>query len=114
MPEVEKFPLLDAFFFMDSNPRTLVGLRMTTASEHHTTGGTVGQFTECLAAYFNGWEELFRDMSWDIIYVQHADGTPLNDWQGCDVVNSDNVSEKENQKIAWSRKEKARQCQVPI
>ncbi|RNC59752.1 retrotransposon hot spot (RHS) protein [Trypanosoma cruzi] len=73
IPEVEKFPLLDAFFFMELNPRTLVGLRMTTAGGHHTTASTVRQFAECLAAYFNGWGELSRDMSWDIIYVQHAD-----------------------------------------
>ncbi|RNC42694.1 retrotransposon hot spot (RHS) protein, partial [Trypanosoma cruzi] len=71
---------------------------MTTAGAHHTTASTVRQFTECLAAYFNGWEELSRDMSWEMIYVQHADSTPLNDWQRCDVVNSDNVSKKESQK----------------
>ncbi|RNC51243.1 retrotransposon hot spot (RHS) protein, partial [Trypanosoma cruzi] len=105
---------VDGFFFMDSNPRTLVGLRMATAGEHHTTASTVRQFTECLAAYFNGWEELSRDMSWEIIYVQHADSTPLNDWQRCDVVNSDNVSEKEKQKIAAFWKEKVRQYQVSI
>ncbi|KAF5220462.1 hypothetical protein ECC02_006553 [Trypanosoma cruzi] len=114
MPEVEKFPLVDGFFFMKSNPRTLVGLRMATAGEPHTTASTVRQFTECLAAYFNGWKKLSRDMSWEIIYVQHADSTPLNDWQRCDVVNSDNVSEKEKQKIAAFWKEKVRQYQVSI
>ncbi|PWU88225.1 putative retrotransposon hot spot protein (RHS,) [Trypanosoma cruzi] len=80
-------------------------------ASHHAS--TVRQFTECLAAYFNGWEELSRDMSWEIIYVQHADSTPLNDWQGCDVVNSDNVSKKEGREIAafW---EKVRQYQVSL
>ncbi|PWV05617.1 putative retrotransposon hot spot (RHS) protein [Trypanosoma cruzi] len=114
IPEVENFPLVDGFFFMDSNPMTLVGLRMATAGGHHTTTSTVRQFTECLAAYFNGWEELSRDMSWEIIYVQHADSTPLNDWQRCDVVNSDNVSKKESQKIAAFWEEKVRQYQVSI
>ncbi|PWU97673.1 putative retrotransposon hot spot (RHS) protein [Trypanosoma cruzi] len=114
IPEVENFPLVDGFFFMDSNPMTLVGLRMATAGAHHTTASTVRQFTECLAAYFNGWEELSRDMSWEIIYVQHADSTPLNDWQRCDVVNSDNVSKKESQKIAAFWEEKVRQYQVSI
>ncbi|PWU87364.1 putative retrotransposon hot spot (RHS) protein [Trypanosoma cruzi] len=57
-PKVQHFPLVDGFFFVDSNPMTLVGLRMTTAGEHRTTTSTVRQFTECLAAYFNGWEEL--------------------------------------------------------
>ncbi|RNC39095.1 retrotransposon hot spot (RHS) protein [Trypanosoma cruzi] len=73
---------------------TLVALRMATAGEHHTTASTVRQFTECLAAYFNGWEESSRDMSWEIIYVQQADSTPMSDWRRCDVVNSNNVSDE--------------------
>ncbi|RNC61346.1 retrotransposon hot spot (RHS) protein [Trypanosoma cruzi] len=64
---------------------TLVGLRTNMASGHHTTASTVRQFTECLAAYFNSWEELFRDMSWDIIYVRQADSTPMSGWQRRDV-----------------------------
>ncbi|PBJ76464.1 retrotransposon hot spot (RHS) protein [Trypanosoma cruzi cruzi] len=114
IPEAENFPLVDGFFFMDSNPMTLVGLRMATAGGHHTTASTVRQFTECLAAYFNGWEGSSRDMSWEIIYVQHADSTPLNDWQRCDVVNSDNVSKKEGREIAAFWKEKVRQYQVSV
>ncbi|KAF5221938.1 putative retrotransposon hot spot protein (RHS) [Trypanosoma cruzi] len=62
-PEAQNFPLVDGFFFVDSNPRTLVGLRMATAGAHHTITSTVRQFTECLAEYFNGWEELSRDIS---------------------------------------------------
>ncbi|EKG02533.1 retrotransposon hot spot (RHS) protein, putative [Trypanosoma cruzi] len=81
VPEVENFPLLDAFFFLNSNPMTLVGLRMATAGEHHTTASTVRQFTEYPAAYFNDREELSQDMSWEMIYVQHADSTPMNDWR---------------------------------
>ncbi|PBJ77088.1 retrotransposon hot spot (RHS) protein [Trypanosoma cruzi cruzi] len=114
IPEAENFPLVDGFFFMDSKPMTLVGLRMTTAGGHHATASTVRQFTEYLAQYFNGWEELSRDMSWEIIYVQHADSTPLNDWQRCDVVNADNVSKKEKQKIAAFWEEKVRQYQVSV
>ncbi|RNC36910.1 retrotransposon hot spot (RHS) protein [Trypanosoma cruzi] len=113
-PEAKNFPLVDGFFFLDSNPKTLVGLRMTTAGEHHTTASTVRQFNECLVAYFNGWEELSRDMSWEIIYVQHADSTPMNGWQRCDVENSYNVSEKEEQKIATFWEEKVHQYQVSI
>ncbi|EAN93119.1 putative retrotransposon hot spot (RHS) protein [Trypanosoma cruzi] len=111
--EVENFPLVDGFFFVKSNPMTLVGLRMTTAGGHHTTTSTVRQFTECLAAYFNGWEELSRDMSWEMIYVQHEDSTPMNDWQRCDVVDANNVSDDEK-KIAAFWKEKVRQYQVSI
>ncbi|RNC32096.1 retrotransposon hot spot (RHS) protein [Trypanosoma cruzi] len=112
--EVENFPLLDGFFFVKSNPMTLVGLRMTTVGGHHTRASTVRQFTEHLAAYFNGWEELSRDMSWEMIYVQHADSTPMNDWQRCDVVDSNNVSGADNNEIAAFWKEKVRQYQVPI
>ncbi|EAN97802.1 putative retrotransposon hot spot protein (RHS) [Trypanosoma cruzi] len=108
-PKVQNFPLVDGFFFVDSNPMTLVGLRMTTAGEHHTTASTVRQFTECLAAYFNGWEGLSQDMSWEIIYVQQADSTPMNGWQRCDVVNSNNLSDDENRGIAAFWEEKVRQ-----
>ncbi|PWU86268.1 putative retrotransposon hot spot (RHS) protein [Trypanosoma cruzi] len=76
LPYLPTFPnslLLDGFFFVESNPMTLVGLRMTTAGGHHTATSTVRQFSERLAEYFNGWEELSRDMSWEITYMQHAD-----------------------------------------
>ncbi|RNC60627.1 retrotransposon hot spot (RHS) protein, partial [Trypanosoma cruzi] len=108
-PKVKNFPLVDGFFFVDTNPKTLVGLRMSTASEHHTTTSTVRQFTECLAAYFEGWEELSRDMSWEIIYVQHEIYRPMDDWQRCDVVNSNNLGDDENREIAAFFREKVRQ-----
>ncbi|RNC38814.1 retrotransposon hot spot (RHS) protein [Trypanosoma cruzi] len=101
IPKVENFPLVDGFFFVDSPRRTLVGLRMTTASEHHTTTSTVRQFNERLAAYFNDWEELSRDMSWEMIYVQHADSTPMKKWQGCDVVNPNNETDAEKKIVAF-------------
>ncbi|KAF8290838.1 putative retrotransposon hot spot (RHS) protein, partial [Trypanosoma cruzi] len=112
--EVENFPLVDAFFFMELNPMTLVGLRMATAGGHHTTASTVRQFTEYLAEYFNGWDELSRKLSWEMIYVQHADSTPMNGWQRCDVVDSNNVSGADNNEIAAFWKEKVRQYQVSI
>ncbi|PWU88401.1 putative retrotransposon hot spot (RHS) protein [Trypanosoma cruzi] len=108
-PKVQNFPLVDGFFFVDTNPKTLVGLRMAAAGGHHTTTSTVRQFTECLAAYFDGWEELSRDLSWEMIYVQHADSTPMTDWQGCDVVDSNNVSRAENREIAAFWEEEVRQ-----
>ncbi|ESS61669.1 retrotransposon hot spot (RHS) protein [Trypanosoma cruzi Dm28c] len=107
--KVQNFPLVDAFFFVDSNAMTLVGLRMDTVGGHHTTASTVRQFTDCLAAYFKGWQELSRDMSWEIIYVQHADSTPMNGWQRCDVVNSNDVSRAENREIAAFWEEEVRQ-----
>ncbi|PWU84668.1 putative retrotransposon hot spot (RHS) protein [Trypanosoma cruzi] len=107
-PTTKNFPLVDGFFFVDSNPKIMVGLRMTTAGEHHTTTSTVRQFTERLAAYFNGWEELSQELSWEMIYVQQADSTPMNDWQGCDVDNSNNVSRDESREIAAFWEEEVR------
>ncbi|RNC33362.1 retrotransposon hot spot (RHS) protein [Trypanosoma cruzi] len=101
-PKVQNFPLVDCFFFVDSPRRTLVALQMTTASAHHTTATTVRQLIECMAAYFEGWDELSQDMSWEMIYVQHADSTPMKKWQRCDVVNSNNVSRAENREIRRS------------
>ncbi|RNF05571.1 putative retrotransposon hot spot (RHS) protein [Trypanosoma cruzi] len=105
LPKVENFPLVDGFFFVNSPRRTLVGLQMTTASAHHTTTSTVRQFTECLAAYFNGWDELSRDMSWEIIYIKNADSTLISKWQRCGPVNTENLSEDEKEIVAfWDRK----------
>ncbi|RNC51488.1 retrotransposon hot spot (RHS) protein, partial [Trypanosoma cruzi] len=93
IPTFPTFPLVDGFFFVESPRKTLVGLQMTTASAHHTITSTVRQFTEHLAAYFNDWDELSRDMSWEMFYVQQADSKPMNDWRRCDVVNSNDVSD---------------------
>ncbi|EKG01116.1 retrotransposon hot spot (RHS) protein, putative, partial [Trypanosoma cruzi] len=114
IPKVENFPLVDGFFFVDSPRKTLVGLQMTTASAHHTTTSTVRQLAERMAAYFNGREEFSRDMSWEIIYVQQADSTPMNDWQRCDVVNSDDVSEEESKEIAAFWEEEVHQYLAAI
>ncbi|EKF30911.1 retrotransposon hot spot (RHS) protein, putative [Trypanosoma cruzi marinkellei] len=113
-PEAENFPLVDAFFLLKSPRKTLVGLRMATASEHHTTASTVKQFNECLAAYFNGWEESSRDMSCEMIYLQRADSTPMNGCERCDVVNPNVLSDGESCEIAAFWKEKAREYQVSI
>ncbi|PBJ77382.1 retrotransposon hot spot (RHS) protein [Trypanosoma cruzi cruzi] len=101
LPKVENFPLVDGFFFVNSPRRTLVGLQMTTASAHHTTTSTVRQFTECLAAYFEGWDELSREMSWEMIYIKNADSTLISKWQRCDVVNTENLSEDEKEIVAF-------------
>ncbi|PWU83166.1 putative retrotransposon hot spot (RHS) protein [Trypanosoma cruzi] len=101
IPEVEKFPLVDGFFFVDSNPMTLVGLQMTTASAHHTTTSTVKQFTECLAAYFNGWEKFSREMSWEMIYIKNEDSKNISKWQRCDVVNPNNETDAEKEIVAF-------------
>ncbi|PWU94534.1 putative retrotransposon hot spot (RHS) protein [Trypanosoma cruzi] len=111
-PAVGNFPLVDAFFFMESPRRTLVGLQMTTANARHIQTSTVRLFKERMADYFNGWEELSRDLSWEIIYVQHADSTPISDWQKCN--DSANLTEAENREIAAFWEEKVHQYQVSI
>ncbi|PWU96076.1 putative retrotransposon hot spot (RHS) protein [Trypanosoma cruzi] len=101
LPKVENFPLVDGFFFMESPRRTLVGLQMTTASAHHTIPSTVRQFTEYLAAYFEGWDELSRDLSWEMIYIQHADSKKISKWHECDRVNRNNETDAEKEIVAF-------------
>ncbi|KAF8289874.1 putative retrotransposon hot spot (RHS) protein, partial [Trypanosoma cruzi] len=112
-PRVKNFPLVDGFFFVDSNPKTMVGLQITTASEHHTIPSTVRQFKDNMAAYFNDWEELSQDMLWEIIYVQHKDNKPITGWQGCDVVRSESVNE-ESREIPAFWKEKVHQYRAAV
>ncbi|KAF8285811.1 putative retrotransposon hot spot protein (RHS) [Trypanosoma cruzi] len=84
----------------------LVGLRITTACRHHRNASTVRRFTEYPTAYFDGWEDFARDMSWEFIYVQHAGIVLTSGWQRRDVVNSNLVSEEENQESLsfWKKK----------
>ncbi|RNC32224.1 retrotransposon hot spot (RHS) protein, partial [Trypanosoma cruzi] len=112
-PEAENFPLVDGFFFLDSNPKTLVGLRMATASEHHTIPSTVRQFNERMAKYFNGWEEFSEGLAWDIIYVQHKDNKPITNWQRCGPVNPNNETDAEKE-IAEFWKKKVYQYRVGV
>ncbi|EAN86147.1 retrotransposon hot spot (RHS) protein, putative [Trypanosoma cruzi] len=112
-PVAQNFPLVDAFFFVDSNPKTLVGLRMTTAGEHHTTTSAVRQFKERMESYFNGWEEFSEGLSWNIIYIQHADSTPMIEWQRCGPVVTDNLSDAENEIVAFWEEE-VHQYQVSV
>ncbi|RNC42217.1 retrotransposon hot spot (RHS) protein [Trypanosoma cruzi] len=87
---------------------------MTTTGGRHITASTVRQLTECVAAYFNGWGELSRDMSWEIIYVQQTDSTPMNDWQRCDFVNSNNVSDESREiRRSGGKRCASTQCQYP-
>ncbi|RNC40824.1 retrotransposon hot spot (RHS) protein [Trypanosoma cruzi] len=105
IPKVENFPLVDGFFFMESPRRTLVGLQMTTASAHHTTTSTVSLFNERLAEYFRSWKKSSRDMSWETIYVQHANSKMILKWQRCDCVNPNNLSDAEKEIVAfWNGK----------
>ncbi|ESS55897.1 retrotransposon hot spot protein (RHS) [Trypanosoma cruzi Dm28c] len=101
IPAAQNFPLVDGFFFMVSPRRTLVGLQMTKASAHHTIPSTVKQFTEHLSRFFNGWKEFAKGLSWEIIYIQHADSTPMTGWQRCGPVNTKNLSPAEKKIVAF-------------
>ncbi|ESS61442.1 retrotransposon hot spot (RHS) protein [Trypanosoma cruzi Dm28c] len=101
IPKVENFPLVDGFFFMESPRRTLVGLQMTTASAHHTKTSTVWQFYKRLAKYFKGWKKLSRDMSWEMIYIQHTFRKKIKKWQRCDYVNPRNKSDAKKEIVAF-------------
>ncbi|KAF8280026.1 putative retrotransposon hot spot (RHS) protein [Trypanosoma cruzi] len=101
IPTFPTFPLVDGFFFMESPRRTLVGLQMTKASAHHTKTSTVNQFTEHLSRFFNGWGEFAQGLSWDIIYIQHADSKPMKKWQRCDYVNPNNKTDAEKEIVAF-------------
>ncbi|RNC35822.1 retrotransposon hot spot (RHS) protein, partial [Trypanosoma cruzi] len=101
IPKVENFPLVDGFFFVDSPRKTLVGLQMTTASAHHKITSTVNLFNERMAEYFNGWEELSRDLSWEMIYIQHALSKEISKWQRCGPVNTENLSDTEKEIVAF-------------
>ncbi|PWU89234.1 putative retrotransposon hot spot (RHS) protein [Trypanosoma cruzi] len=104
-PAVGNFPLVDAFFFMESPRKTLVGLQMTTAHDHHTKTSTVKQFTEYLSWFFTNWEEFAQGLSWEIIYVQHADSKPMENCQRCDVVNPNNETDAEKKIVAfWDKR----------
>ncbi|EAN80761.1 retrotransposon hot spot (RHS) protein, putative, partial [Trypanosoma cruzi] len=69
---------------------------------------TVKQFTEYLSWFFTNWEEFAQGLSWDIIYVQHADSKPMENWQRCDYVNPRSREEK---KIVAFWDKKVRQYQ---
>ncbi|RNC32299.1 retrotransposon hot spot (RHS) protein [Trypanosoma cruzi] len=98
---------------MESNPKTMVGLQITTASEHHTIPSTVNLFKENMAKYFNGWGEFSQGLSWDIIYIQHADSTPMTGWQRCGPAKTDNLSPAEKEIVAFWEKE-VHQYQVSV
>ncbi|RNF03935.1 retrotransposon hot spot (RHS) protein [Trypanosoma conorhini] len=86
-PWDRNFPLVDGFFFVESpSGRTMVGLQTTTAKEHDTTASTVELFKQQMKDHFNGWETFAEGLSWEIIYVQHKDSTPINTWQKCAAV----------------------------
>ncbi|PWU94357.1 putative retrotransposon hot spot protein (RHS) [Trypanosoma cruzi] len=101
IPTSPTFPLVDGFFFLNSPRRTLAGLQMTRAHAHHTKTSTVRQFTEHLSWFFTNWEEFAQGLSWEMIYVQHADSTMISKWQRCGPVNPNNETDAEKEIVAF-------------
>ncbi|RNE97056.1 retrotransposon hot spot (RHS) protein [Trypanosoma conorhini] len=101
VPGLENFPLVDAFFFVGAPRRTMVGLQTSTAKARRVATGTVRQFNEQLVEFFNGWEEFARGLSWEIIYVQHADSVTINAWQECGNAGDRASAEDERQRTFW-------------
>ncbi|ESL05461.1 hypothetical protein TRSC58_06890 [Trypanosoma rangeli SC58] len=87
VPGMRNFPLVDAFFFVAAPRRTIIGLQTATAKAHHITSSAMRQFSERLAEVFNDWEAFSVGLSWEIIYVQHAECRSPDTWQRCGVNN---------------------------
>ncbi|RNE96267.1 retrotransposon hot spot (RHS) protein [Trypanosoma rangeli] len=83
VPGVEDFPLLDAFFFVESPRRTMVGLQTAPAKARQITTNTVKQLNDHMAEFFNGWDKFARSLSWEIVYVQRGGKETIQAWQGC-------------------------------
>ncbi|CCD13054.1 unnamed protein product [Trypanosoma congolense IL3000] len=95
-PAEKNFPVVDGFFLVDavgkgvSLPKgavaptqTIVLIQVTKARDHHTTTNKVKAFRERMVRYFTNWTEMESRLSYEIIYVQHADSTTLAGRQRC-------------------------------
>ncbi|CCD12145.1 unnamed protein product [Trypanosoma congolense IL3000] len=92
----ENFPVVGGFFLADavgegvSFPegaaaltRTIVLLQMSGARDPNTTTGKVDAFRKRMAKSFTNWKEMESRLSYEIIYLQHADSTALTGRQCC-------------------------------
>ncbi|CCD16760.1 unnamed protein product [Trypanosoma congolense IL3000] len=90
------FPVVDGFFLVDAvgegvsfpegaaaPTQTIVLIQVTRARDHHTTTSKVEAFRKRMARSFTNWTEMESRLSYEIIYVQHADSTTLTGRQRC-------------------------------
>ncbi|CCD16116.1 unnamed protein product [Trypanosoma congolense IL3000] len=97
-PLFQNFPVVDGFFLVDAvgervgvslpegaaaPTQTIVLIQVTRARDHHTTTSKVEAFRKRMAKYFTNWTEMESRLSYEIIYVQHADSTTLTGRQRC-------------------------------
>ncbi|CCD15625.1 unnamed protein product, partial [Trypanosoma congolense IL3000] len=91
------FPVVDGFFLVDAvgggvsftegaavPTRTVVMIQVTKASHHHTTVSKVESLRTRIAKSFTNWTEMESRLSYEIIYVQHAESVALTGRQRCD------------------------------
>ncbi|CCD16750.1 unnamed protein product [Trypanosoma congolense IL3000] len=95
-PAEENFPVVDGFFLVDAvgsgvsftegaaaPTQTIVLIQVTRARDHHTTTSKVEAFRDRMARSFTNWTEMESRLSYEIIYVQHAESTTLTGRQRC-------------------------------
>ncbi|AAQ15520.1 retrotransposon hot spot (RHS) protein, putative [Trypanosoma brucei brucei TREU927] len=95
-PVQGNFPVVDAFFFVtepavDREGRaiittTIVLLQATVAPTHHTTREKVDKFIKAMKQLFGEWDELARNLKWELIYIQYSDSKPIEERQKCEPV----------------------------
>ncbi|CCD17276.1 unnamed protein product [Trypanosoma congolense IL3000] len=95
-PAEDNFPVVDGFFLVDAvgsgvsfpegaaaPTQTIVLIQVTKARDHHTTTSKVEAFRKRMARSFTNWTEMESRLSYEIIYVQHAESTTLTGRQRC-------------------------------
>ncbi|CCD14873.1 unnamed protein product [Trypanosoma congolense IL3000] len=95
-PAEKNFPVVDGFFLVDAvgegvpfpkgaeaPTQTIVLIQVTKARDHHTATSKVKAFRERMVRYFTNWTEMESRLSYEIIYVQHADSATLTGRQRC-------------------------------
>ncbi|CCD21218.1 putative retrotransposon hot spot protein 4 (RHS4) [Trypanosoma vivax] len=83
VPRDSCFPVLDAFFVVEGEPRTVVALQATIAKQHHTTVSKVVLLKKGLAKCFCDWNIFTDGLRWEMIYVQPAGGNTIKTKQLC-------------------------------
>ncbi|RNE96109.1 putative retrotransposon hot spot (RHS) protein [Trypanosoma rangeli] len=92
---------------------TFIGLQVAKHSTHHTTAGKVAAFLNYMTCNFKGWEALREKMKWEIIYIQHAESTPMTGRRDCHVTEGEKeVPRLQVARDFWERKVEQYQVQL--
>ncbi|CCD12567.1 unnamed protein product [Trypanosoma congolense IL3000] len=95
-PVEKNFPVVGGFYLVDAvgegvsfpegaeaPTQTIVLLQVTKARDNHTTTSKVCRLRERLAASFSNWREMESCLSYEIIYVQHANSAAIATRRRC-------------------------------